>query len=98
MAGFMLFLIPGIIWAFAYSMVPYILDDEPQLSIVQTFRKSRLLMKGHKFDYFWLCLSFIGWGILSILTLGIGLLWLAPYLQTASAAFYEDLKGLPEGI
>ena len=50
------------------------------------------MMKGHKFDLFWLYLSFIGWILLSILTLGIGLLWLAPYMQTAMAAFYEDVK------
>ena len=50
------------------------------------------MMKGHKFDLFWLFLSFIGWILLSILTLGIGLLWLAPYMYTAQAAFYEDVK------
>lgn len=94
-AGLVLFVIPGVIWAFAYAMVPYILDEEPDLSLFQTFRKSRLMMRGHKFDYFWLILSFIGWGLLSILTLGIGLLWLMPYVQATSAAFYEDLKGLP---
>ena len=97
-AGMVLFLIPGIIWAFAYSMVPYILDEEPQLSLFQTFRKSRLMMKGHKLGYFWLCLSFIGWAILSVITLGVGYLWLMPYVQSTSAAFYEDLKGLSAGI
>ena len=50
------------------------------------------MMKGHKFDLFWLYLSFIGWGILCIFTLGIGLLWLVPYMQTAQSSFYEDVK------
>ena len=49
-------------------------------------------MKGHKFDLFCLMLSFLGWVILSMFTLGIGYLWLAPYMYTTMAAFYEDVK------
>ena len=50
------------------------------------------MMKGHKFDLFYLYLSFIGWFILSILTCGVGFIWLIPYVQMSVAAFYEDLK------
>ena len=50
------------------------------------------MMKGHKFDLFFLHLSFIGWFFLSIFTLGIGLLWIMPYMLTAQAAFYQDVK------
>ena len=50
------------------------------------------MMKGHKFDLFWLNFSFIGWIILSALTMGIAYVWLMPYMQTANAAFYQDLK------
>ena len=50
------------------------------------------MMKGHKFDLFYLYLSFIGWFLLSFLTLGIGFFWLIPYMYTAQAAFYEDVK------
>ena len=50
------------------------------------------MMKGHKFDLFWLFLSFIGWFILAFFTLGIGFLWLVPYVQTSVAGFYEDVK------
>jgi uncharacterized membrane protein len=50
------------------------------------------MMKGHKFDLFWLYLSFIGWVILCILTFGIGLLWLSPYISAAEIGFYNDLK------
>ena len=53
---------------------------------------SRAMMKGHKFDLFYLYLSFIGWFFLSFLTLGIGFFWLIPYMYTAQAAFYEDVK------
>ena len=87
-----LLIIPGIIKSFSYAMTPYILEENPELSITESIHRSRMMMRGHKYDLFWLYLSFIGWGILSILTLGIGLLWLAPYMETAQAAFYEDVK------
>lgn len=88
----LLFIIPGIIKAFSYSMTPYILDENPELSASEAIHRSRMMMKTHKFDLFWLYLSFIGWGLLCILTCGIGFLWLAPYFQTAKAAFYEEVK------
>jgi len=87
-----LFIIPGIIKVFSYSMTPYILEENPELSANEAIDRSRAMMKGHKFDLFWLFLSFIGWFFLSLLTLGIGGLWLGPYMQTATAAFYEDVK------
>jgi uncharacterized membrane protein len=88
----LLLVIPGIIKAFSYAMTPYILEDYPELSANDAIDLSRAMMKGRKFDLFWLCLSFIGWGILCILTAGIGFLWLIPYMETATAAFYEDVK------
>lgn len=89
----LLFIIPGIVMDFAYAMTPYILKDNPELSAWEASSRSREMMKGHKFDLFWLELSFIGWILLSILTLGIGLFWLVPYMQTAIAAFYNDISG-----
>ncbi|MCT4573888.1 DUF975 family protein, partial [Bacillus thuringiensis] len=53
--------------------------------------RCRRMMDGHKMEYFILCLSFIGWFILSCITLGIGFLWLIPYFYTTSAAFYEEI-------
>lgn len=88
----LLFIIPGIIKAFAYAMTPYILVDKPELSANQAIDLSKEMMKGHKFDLFWLSLSFIGWILLSIVTLGIGLFWLMPYITTSMGAFYEDVK------
>ena len=88
----MLLIIPGIIKTFSYAMTPYILDEHPELSANDAIDRSRAMMKGHKFDLFWLLLSFIGWGILCVFTLGIGFLWLTPYMQTSMAVFYEDLK------
>lgn len=94
LGGFILFVIPGIILAFAYSMVPYLLVKHPELSATDTLKASRMMMKGHKFDYFYLCLSFIGWIFASIATLGIGFFWLMPYMQTTLAAFWEDVYAL----
>ena len=87
-----LFIIPGIIKAFSYAMTPYILEERPELSANEAIDHSRAMMKGHKFDLFWLYLSFLGWFILCLLSLGIGFLWLAPYMETSVAAFYEDVK------
>lgn len=92
----LLLFIPGIIMAFAYAMTPYILVDNPEMKAIDAIRKSRSMMKGHKFDLFYLELSFIGWILLSILTLGIGLIWLVPYMETTIAAFYNDLKAEAE--
>lgn len=88
----LLLIIPGIIKAFAYALVPYILVDNPELSANEAINLSMKMMKGHKFDYFWLCLSFIGWILLGLLTLGIGYFWLIPYMYTTYAAFYQDVK------
>lgn len=88
----LLLIIPGIIKAFSYAMTPYIIIDNPELSANEAIDRSRAMMRGHKFDLFYLWLSFIGWGILCIFTLGIGLFWLMPYMYTSTAAFYKDVK------
>ena len=88
----LLLVVPGIIKAIAYSLVPYILKDYPELSVNQAINLSVKMMKGHKMRYFLLTLSFIGWGLLGILTLGIGYIWLTPYMYTTTAAFYQDVK------
>jgi uncharacterized membrane protein len=84
--------IPGIIMAIAYSLTPFILKDYPELSVGQAIQMSEKMMRGHKMRYFLLTLSFIGWGLLGILTLGIGYIWLIPYMYTTTAAFYQDVK------
>ena len=88
----LLFIIPGVVKGLAYSLTPYILKDYPELSANQAINLSMKMMKGHKFDLFWLFLSFIGWSILCIFTLGIGYLWLMPYMMTTMAAFYQEVK------
>lgn len=88
----LLLLIPGIIKTYSYSMVPFILKDHPELENNAAIEESMRIMRGHKMKLFLLDLSFIGWGILSCLTLGIGFIFLTPYMTTARAAFYEDIK------
>jgi uncharacterized membrane protein len=84
----LLLIVPGIIAAIRYSMAPYILAQNPQMSALEAIDASKRLMDGKKMDLFLLGLSFIGWIILAALTLGIGFLWLDPYMNAAYTAFY----------
>ena len=77
---------------FLMPMVPYLLLDYPELSVREAMKLSREMTRGYKWDLFVLDLTFIGWILLSILTLGIGGLVVEPYQQAARSAFYEDLK------
>ena len=89
--GSMIFVIPGIIFGFSFSMAFYIINDHPEMTAMEALRESHRLMKGHKMQYFLLNLSFIGWMILGSLCFGVGTLWVSAYMSTASAAFYEEL-------
>lgn len=89
----LLFIIPGIVMSYAYEMTPYILNDNPDLGAKETLDLSREMMKGHKWELFVLDLSFIGWFLLSIVTLGIAdIFYVHPYYSSTHAAFYEALK------
>lgn len=88
----LLLIIPGIMKAFSYALTPYIIMDEPELTARQAITRSCEIMQGRRWKLFCLSLSFIGWGILSLLTFGIGFLWLAPYMNASVAAFYEDAR------
>ena len=88
----LLLIIPGIIKAFSYALTPYILLDEPELTARQAITRSCEIMQGRRWKLFCLYLSFIGWGILCLLTFGIGFLWLVPYMNASVAAFYEDAR------
>ena len=88
----LLFIIPGIIKAISYSQTFYILSDDTSIGSEEAIQKSMQMMDGHKLQYFLLGLSFIGWMLLCLLTLGIGFLWLIPYIQVTYAKFYLNLK------
>lgn len=89
----LLFVIPGIIAAFAYSQTIYIMLDNPQISPLEAIGASKQLMRGHKFEYFTLQLSFLGWAFLSIFTFGLLGIWLNPYMQVTMANYYNALTG-----
>ena len=92
----LLLIIPGIIAAYSYQMTLYILLDNPDMNVMDAIKESKRMMKGHKMDYFILQLSFIGWIILGIFTLGILYLWLVPYMSVTMCNFYNNLKELSE--
>ncbi|MCL2067487.1 MAG: DUF975 family protein [Treponema sp.] len=88
----LLLIIPGIIKYYGYSMAFYIMYDNPDIKPLEAIKRSKIMMKGYKWKYFLLELSFIGWGLLTVLTLFIGTLWLNPYISLSKTNFYENLK------
>ncbi|BCZ46225.1 membrane protein [Clostridium gelidum] len=90
--GFILLIVPGIILSFMFSQVFYILADDNSKSIIDCLKESAAMMKGYKFNYFVLSLSFLGWLILGIIPLFIGLLWVIPYMNVTMASFYLNIK------
>lgn len=94
---FLRLIIPGIIKSFSYAMTPYIAVDHPDWTATQCITESRRIMYGNKWRYFCLNISFIGWYLLLIPAAFVpcgsfAQLFLQPYVQTACAAFYEDIK------
>ena len=87
----LLFIIPGIVKSYAYSMSFYIMHDDPKIAPEEARRKSIELMRGYKGKLFCLNVSFIGWILLCMLTLGILSIIVVPYMKIAESAFYEDL-------
>jgi uncharacterized membrane protein len=87
-----LFIVPGIIAAYRYAMAPFIMAENPDMRPREALRASSQLMDGHKWELFCLSFSFIGWTFLAGLTLGIGGLWLNPYVSAAYAAFYRNIS------
>ena len=85
----LLFVIPGIVKTYSYAMTPFIMAENPNMTANEAITASRELMDGHKFDLFLLELSFFGWALLNLLTLGLGSLALNPYIHAARAAFYK---------
>ena len=87
----LLLIVPGIIASLSYSQSIYIMidgEEEPKKCI----DKSKQMMYGYKWDYFNFMISFIGWYLLCIVTLGIALVYVAPYVSVSQALYYEELK------
>lgn len=96
----LLFIIPGIIKTYQYFMIEYMLAENPNFNRKRAFEITKTAMSGNKWKAFVLGLSFIGWELLCILTLGIGFFFLAPYISSTMAHYYLDLKekAIADGI
>jgi uncharacterized membrane protein len=93
----LLLIVPGIIKSISYALVPYILVDSDYDNLFNTeaLKKSEKMMYGHKKRYFCLALSFIGWHILGLFTLGIlNILYVLPYQYQTMTQFYYEIKAL----
>lgn len=89
----LLFIIPGIVKAYEYRMIPYLLAENPDMSKEEVFAASKQMMDGQKWRTFILDLSFFGWGILSACTCGIlSIFYVNPYIFSTEAALYETIK------
>jgi uncharacterized membrane protein len=87
----LLFIIPGIVKYYSYSMTYYVSLDHPEYSSMECIQESERLMQGNKMELFCLDLSFIGWHLLGLLCFGVGTLWSETYREQAFAQFYQDL-------
>ena len=89
----LLFIIPGVVKAYEYRMIPYLLAENPEMSKEEAFAISKQMMSGQKWRTFVLDLSFFGWIILSGLTCGIlSIFYVNPYVFSTEAALYERLR------
>ena len=88
----LLLIIPAFVKGVAYSQTQYVLRDYPELSGNAAIERSMAMMQGHKWEYFCLYLSFIGWILLEIITLGIAAIWVTPYMSATFANYYEYVK------
>jgi uncharacterized membrane protein len=88
----LLLIVPGIIASISYGLAFYLMADDPNIGVMEALNKSKKMMYGYKWKYFCLGLRFIGWILLGILSLGIGFLWIMPYISISFAKFYDDVK------
>ena len=89
----LLLIIPGIVKAYEYRMVPYILAEQPDINYSDAFSISKQMMDGQKMDTFILDLSFIGWTLLETITCGLtGIFWSQPYIDAVNGELYVWLR------
>ena len=88
----LLFIIPGIIKGYSYSMAMYIVAENPGISALEAIDRSKKMMDGHKMEFFILYLSFYVWALLTVITFGIAGIWTIPYMNATLANFYNEVK------
>lgn len=84
-------MIPSMLCTYKYAMVPFIVAEYPEIKAQEALEASVRIMNGHKLELFSLYLSFVGWSILCVFTLGIGFIWLTPYMNISVATFYREV-------
>ena len=90
--GFICLIVPGIIFSLMFSQVYYILCKDPEIGVIDAFKKSAAMMNGHKWQYFKLSLRYAFYFFLSIFTLFIWALWLLPQMYTSYALFHKKVS------
>ena len=91
----LLFIVPGIIKAYSYSLAPYILAENPEMNANDAIKESKRLMNGHKMDFFVLQLSFIPWILLVCVTFGFASIYVSPYINATYVNFYNSITEQP---
>lgn len=81
------------ILALTFNFIFYLMVDYPGMGVIAAFRESNRMMKGNKGRLFYVMISFLGLSLLSLLSFGIGMLWVSPYMTQTTTKFYLDLKG-----
>jgi uncharacterized membrane protein len=89
----LLLIVPGIIASYDYAMTFYVIADDKNIGVMDSLRRSKEMMYGYRWKFVCLNFRFFGWALLSVLTFGIGFIWLAPYMSASFAAFYDDVSG-----
>lgn len=89
--GCVFLIVPGVIVGLMFSMTSYLLADG-ETNIGDVLKKSINMMKGYKWNYFVFCLSFLGWILLGVVTLGLAYIYVLPYMNVATTLYYEELK------
>ncbi len=92
--GFLLLLTPSMMVALGYSQTFFVIAENSRIDSLEALQASKTMMKGHLWRYAYLVSRFIGWMILGVLSLGIGFLWILPYMNISYAHFYDDLKNI----
>ena len=88
----LLLIVPGIIADLRYSMTYFIIADNPGISGMAAIKKSKEMMRGHKWELFVLGLSFFWWILLIVITFGLAAIYVVPYMHATTANYYEKLK------
>ena len=91
--GSIFLLVPGIIVSYNYAMAPFLLEERNTMTVGEAMKMSKVKMKGHRWEFFCLRMSFLGWKILGYLTLGIAFFWVNPYYSLAETVFFNECSG-----